>query len=40
MIGFLWLVVLLGPAVLSHGTSLSIFMMLSIESVGLPSVVM
>jgi hypothetical protein len=40
MIEFLWLVVLLGPAVLSHGTSLSIFMMLSIESVGLPSVVM
>jgi hypothetical protein len=33
MIGFLWLVVLLSHAVLSHCTSLSIFMMLSLTCV-------
>jgi hypothetical protein len=42
-IWFLWLLVMLSPTVLSHHTSLSIFMMLSltcVESVGLPSVMM
>jgi hypothetical protein len=43
MIGFIWLGALLSSAVLSHRTSLFIFVMLiltCVQSVGLPSVVM